>query len=100
VWKNQFQALAEAGFHVIAPDLRGYNTSSKPLGVTSYARQPVLSDIVCIIDHFGAGKRAIVVSLSPDNLWILFISCPDTWFSLQILGLSESFLCVHLASLQ
>ncbi|CAK9868072.1 unnamed protein product [Sphagnum jensenii] len=61
VWKNQFQALAEAGFHVIAPDLRGYNTSSKPLGVTSYARQPVLSDIVCIIDHFGAGKRAIVV---------------------------------------
>jgi pimeloyl-ACP methyl ester carboxylesterase len=61
VWKNQFQPLAEAGFHVIAPDMRGYNTSSKPIGVASYGRQPVLSDVVCIIDHFGAGKRAIVV---------------------------------------
>ncbi|CAK9864819.1 unnamed protein product [Sphagnum jensenii] len=61
VWKNQFQPLAEAGFHVIAPDMRGYNTSSKPTGVASYGRQPVLSDVVCIIDHFGAGKRAIVV---------------------------------------
>jgi len=33
VWKNQFQALAEAGYHVVAPDLRGYNTSSKPKSI-------------------------------------------------------------------
>jgi pimeloyl-ACP methyl ester carboxylesterase len=73
VWKNQFQPLAEAGFHVIAPDMRGYNTSSKPTGVASYGRQPVLSDVVCIIDHFGAGKRAIVVSIAS--------MCPFDFFS-------------------
>jgi hypothetical protein len=73
VWKNQFQPLAEAGFHIIAPDMRGYNTSSKPTGVASYGRQPVLSDVVCIIDHFGAGKRAIVVSVAS--------MCPFNFFS-------------------
>jgi len=29
-WRKQIPALAEAGFRVVAPDLRGYNDSPKP----------------------------------------------------------------------
>jgi pimeloyl-ACP methyl ester carboxylesterase len=60
VWRNQFQPLVEAGYHVIAPDLRGYNRSSKPKFV-GYVRSAVLSDIESLIDAFGAGSPAILV---------------------------------------
>jgi pimeloyl-ACP methyl ester carboxylesterase len=61
VWKNQFQALAEAGYHVVAPDLRGYNSSSKPKGIRNYSRRLVVSDIVRIMEQLGNGKPATVV---------------------------------------
>ncbi|KAG0582373.1 hypothetical protein KC19_3G054600 [Ceratodon purpureus] len=61
VWKNQFQALAGAGYHVVAPDLRGYNSSSKPKGIQNYSRRLVVSDIVRVIDQLGNGKPATVV---------------------------------------
>src|ERR1051326_202022 len=35
-WRQQIQPLAEAGFHVVAPDMRGYNLSSRPKGVKAY----------------------------------------------------------------
>src|SRR4051794_2950187 len=35
-WRKQIAPLAEAGFRVVAPDLRGYNLSSKPDGIGAY----------------------------------------------------------------
>ena len=35
-WRHQIEPLAEAGFRVVAPDMRGYNLSSKPRGVAAY----------------------------------------------------------------
>ena len=35
-WRRQIAPLAAAGFRVVAPDLRGYNLSSKPDGVAAY----------------------------------------------------------------
>jgi pimeloyl-ACP methyl ester carboxylesterase len=29
-WRQQINALAEAGFHVVAPDMRGYGKSDRP----------------------------------------------------------------------
>jgi pimeloyl-ACP methyl ester carboxylesterase len=63
VWKNQFQELAEAGYHVVAPDMRGYNSSSKPKGIRNYSRRLVVSDIVRIMEQLGNGKPATVVSI-------------------------------------
>ena len=37
-WRRQIAPLAAAGFRVVAPDLRGYNLSSKPDGVSAPAR--------------------------------------------------------------
>ena len=52
-WRNQIEPLAAAGFRVIVPDQRGYNTSSKPRGSSSYALSHLISDVLAIADHLG-----------------------------------------------
>lgn len=61
VWKKQFKALHDAGYHIIAPDLRGYNTSSRPKEVSGYSRSEVIEDLVCLIECFNAGRPANIV---------------------------------------
>jgi pimeloyl-ACP methyl ester carboxylesterase len=57
-WRHQTPALAEAGYHVVAPDMRGYNLSSKPAGWRSCGARPLAGDIAALIRHFGvAGAR-------------------------------------------
>jgi pimeloyl-ACP methyl ester carboxylesterase len=41
-WRHQIPALAAAGLRVVAPDMRGYNLSSKPAGVSAYAPRRML----------------------------------------------------------
>src|ERR1019366_6992867 len=36
LWRHQVPALAEAGFKVIVPDMRGYGRSDKPTEVEAY----------------------------------------------------------------
>lgn len=51
-WRNQIAPLAARGFHVIAPDLRGYNLSDKPKGIASYDLDQLAADVVGLADHF------------------------------------------------
>jgi pimeloyl-ACP methyl ester carboxylesterase len=59
-WRNQIVPLAEAGFRVIAPDLRGFNLSSKPAGVRSYGIRTVVEDIAGLIAATGAERAHVV----------------------------------------
>ncbi len=59
-WRHQIPALAAAGYHVVAPDLRGYNLSDKPLGWRAYDAEHLARDIAGLIRHFGV-ERAYVV---------------------------------------
>ena len=52
-WRKQIGTLAAAGFRVVVPDQRGYNTSSKPRGVASYRLQHLVSDVLAIIEQLG-----------------------------------------------
>jgi pimeloyl-ACP methyl ester carboxylesterase len=52
-WHAQIASLAAAGFRVIVPDQRGYNLSSKPRGVKSYAMPELVSDVIAIADRLG-----------------------------------------------
>ena len=49
-WHRQIEPLAAAGFRVLVPDQRGYNLSSKPPGVKSYALSELTSDVMAIAD--------------------------------------------------
>ncbi|MEM9172610.1 MAG: alpha/beta hydrolase [Pseudomonadota bacterium] len=52
-WRHQIHALADAGFHVMAPDLRGYGRSDKPFGVEHYAIDPLIGDLTGLLDMYG-----------------------------------------------
>lgn len=52
-WRKQIEPLASAGFRVIVPDQRGYNLSSKPTGVASYALTELITDVIAIADQLG-----------------------------------------------
>ena len=58
-WRHQIPALAAAGFHVLALDLRGYNLSDKPRGVSAYRIDTLLGDVLGLIDHVSAERAAI-----------------------------------------
>ena len=52
-WRHQIEALA-AEFHVVAPDLRGYNRSEKPVDVAAYRMNCLVDDVVDLIHYFGS----------------------------------------------
>src|SRR5258708_3066913 len=58
-WREQMVGLASR-FHVVAPDLRGYNLSDKPTGGEQYAMRHLIEDVVAMIKHVGKDKAVIV----------------------------------------
>ena len=58
-WRHQLTALGER-YHVVAPDLRGYNLSDKPSRVEDYRIEVLVEDVIGLIEHFGARQAAIV----------------------------------------
>ncbi|HSS19585.1 MAG TPA: alpha/beta hydrolase [Pyrinomonadaceae bacterium] len=58
-WKKQLEALS-GSFHVVAPDMRGYNLSDKPSRIEDYKIDKLVGDVIGLIDHFGA-KQAVIV---------------------------------------
>ena len=52
-WHRQLPSLADAGFHAIAPDLRGYNRSEKPPGVSNYRLDRLVEDVVALAKTVG-----------------------------------------------
>ena len=57
-WRRQIDALAAAGFRVVAPDMRGYNLSSKPVGVASYSLPLLAADVRDLIVERGSEDGA------------------------------------------
>src|SRR6266576_6661978 len=53
-WRLQIKPLAAAGFRVVAPDMRGYNLSSKPDGVAAYDTRQLAADIRGLVHERGA----------------------------------------------
>jgi len=59
-WRHQISALTEAGFRVIAPDMRGYGWSDTPKSVEAYNIMELVGDVIGLLDHEGA-EDAIVI---------------------------------------
>lgn len=59
-WRHQITPLAEAGYHVVVPDMRGYNLSEAPQAVADYTLDTLASDVVAIADAFGAERFHLV----------------------------------------
>ncbi len=59
-WRHQIPALAGAGYRVLAPDMRGYNLSSKPRGVDAYRIKHLVADVADLIRWAGAERATVV----------------------------------------
>ncbi len=57
-WRHQLVALSDAGFRVIAPDLRGYGETDKQ---GPYDLDTLTRDVCMLIESLGAGPTAHVV---------------------------------------
>jgi pimeloyl-ACP methyl ester carboxylesterase len=58
-WRHQLMAFGE-NFHVVAPDMRGYNLSDKPARVEDYKIDSLVDDVLGLVRHFGEREAAIV----------------------------------------
>lgn len=59
-WRHQVTCLADAGYHVVAPDQRGYGQTDAPPDVRSYTLLHLVGDLVGLLDAIGE-KTAVVV---------------------------------------
>jgi len=59
-WRHQIPALAAAGFHVAAPDMRGFGRTSAPADINAYSIFDHVGDMVALVAALGE-KRAIIV---------------------------------------
>ena len=59
-WRHQIPALADAGYHVLAPDQRGYGGSSRPDAIEDYDIAALTGDVIGLLDDVGA-ERAVLV---------------------------------------
>ena len=59
-WRHLMPAVADAGYRVIAPDMRGYNLSGKPQGVSAYTMDTLADDIAALVHHMGERRAHII----------------------------------------
>ena len=86
-WRQQIAPLVKAGFRVVAPDLRGYNLSSKPDGAGAYTADKPAADIRGLIRELGA-ESAMVVGhdWGGSVAWTLAMNHPEVVDRLAILN--------------
>jgi pimeloyl-ACP methyl ester carboxylesterase len=59
-WRNQFQPLVDAGYRVVAPDMRGYGATDAPAEVDQYTILHLVGDVVGLVHALGE-RHAVVV---------------------------------------
>jgi epoxide hydrolase 4 len=89
-WRHQIPALVEAGFRVVAPDMRGYNLSDKPPGVRAYRVELLAGDVEHLI--LACGERTADVvghDWGAIAAWVAAMRYPGRVGKLAILNISH-----------
>ena len=74
-WRKVMPALADAGFAVLVPDMRGYGDSDKPAGTEGYDARALAEEFRALVHHigFGGGKPLVLAAhdmgAPPALLW-------------------------------
>jgi pimeloyl-ACP methyl ester carboxylesterase len=59
-WRHQIKALSEAGYHVVAPDMRGYGQTDRPQAIDQYSLFHLVGDMVGLVTALS-DKPAVVI---------------------------------------
>jgi pimeloyl-ACP methyl ester carboxylesterase len=86
-WRHQIPALAAAGFHAAAPDLRGYGGSDRPSEVAAYALPRLLEDALGLMRALGHERAHFVGhDWGGSVAWVAAARASEAVFSLTILN--------------
>ena len=89
-WRHQLRALAEAGFHAVAPDMRGYGQSEAPAEIERYTLLHLVGDMVGLLDALGAPTAVIAGhDWGAPVAWHAALLRPDRFRA--VIGLSVPF---------
>jgi epoxide hydrolase A/B len=89
-WRHQLRALAEAGFHAVAPDMRGYGRTDRPQEIEKYTLLHLVGDMVGLLDALGAEQAAIAGhDWGAPVAWHAALMRPDRFRG--VIGLSVPF---------
>jgi pimeloyl-ACP methyl ester carboxylesterase len=58
-WRHQLAALAAAGYHVVAPDQRGYAGTGGPAEAGQYTMLHLVGDVIGLIDALGEDTAVV-----------------------------------------
>src|SRR5208337_3711504 len=89
-WRHQLHALDEAGFHAVAPDMRGYGQTQRPEEIDQYTLFHLVGDMVGVLDALGA-ETAVIVGhdWGAPVAWYAALLRPDRFRA--VIGLSVPF---------
>jgi pimeloyl-ACP methyl ester carboxylesterase len=86
-WRHQLPALAAAGFHAVAPDLRGYGESDRPADTAAYALPNLVGDLVGLMQALGHESAHVVGHDWGGSIaWVTASRAPERVRSLTILN--------------
>jgi len=86
-WRHQIPALARAGYHVVAPDMRGYGGSSVPHDVAAYAITDLVGDMVALVNALEETRACIVGHDWGANVaWSAALMRPDLFTAMAALS--------------
>lgn len=89
-WRHQIPVLAEAGYRVLVPDMRGFGLSDAPSAVEAYATDVLTADVLALLDDVGA-EQGIVIG----HDWGADVAWKTAWMHPQrvaaVAGLSVPF---------
>jgi pimeloyl-ACP methyl ester carboxylesterase len=63
-WRHQIPVIAQAGWRVIAPDLRGMGQTDAPAEVAAYDVPQITGDLLGLLDAIDESARSSSVSIS------------------------------------
>ena len=89
-WRLQVPALVDAGYRVLAPDMRGYGASSRPTSVDAYRSDVLGNDLIGLLDHEGVERAHFAGhDWGASTVWPLGLTHPDRVLTLT--GLSVPY---------
>lgn len=93
-WRYQIPALAQAGFRVLALDMKGYGDSSAPAEIEEYSMEVLCQDMVTFLDKLGLPQVALIGHDWGGMLvWALALCCPERVSA--VASLNTPFLPAH-----
>ena len=89
-WRHQLVALAQAGYHAVAPDQRGYGQTTAPEPIEQYTLLHLVGDIVGLLDALGEPTAVIAGhDWGAPVAWHTALLRPDRFRA--VIGLSVPF---------